>query len=294
MKAPKKSKRMIGAHVSMAGGLDKAVRRATDIGCNCMQIFSGSPRSWSRRLPTENDIGKLFSEKKKLDFKSIFTHALYLINLASPDNELKQKSINSLIHELKFDSLINGSGVVVHLGSHLGKGWDNVKDQLLLTLKEILEKAPLDSTLLIENSAGQKGKIASNLDEIRWLIENLDDKRVGWCVDTCHAFAAGYSLVASSSFSDNNHPDLLTEINRLNLFKTLKCIHVNDSQVEFAAGNDRHDNVGEGKIPLQDLKEFLNHLDIKKIPLITEVPGFDNKGPDLKNILRIKKLIGEG
>ncbi len=294
MGSSKNSKMMIGAHVSMAGGLDKAIQRASNIGCNCMQIFSGSPRSWSRNLPTENDLNKLFSEKKKIDFKSIFTHALYLINLASPDNELKQKSINSLIHELKFDSLIKGSGVVVHLGSHLGKGWENVKGQLLLTLKEILEKAPLDSTLLIENSAGQKGKIASNLDEIHWLIDTLNDQRVGWCVDTCHAFSAGYPLVASSSFSkDNNTPDLLTEINRLNLIETLKCIHVNDSQVEFAAGNDRHDNIGEGKIPPQDLKEFLNHLDIKKIPLITEVPGFDNKGPDLENIKRIKKLIGE-
>jgi len=286
-------KRLIGAHVSMAGGLDKAVQRAAKIKCNCMQIFSGSPRSWNRELPNQNDLKKMFSEKEKLGLESIFTHALYLINLASPKGDLRQKSIDSLAHELKFDSVIKGSGVVVHLGSHLGKGWESIKDSLLETLRGILSKAPVNSTLLIENSAGQKGKIASDLNEIIWLLEGLHDERVGWCVDTCHAFAAGYPLVSSSEFVDENHPDLLSEIKRLNLANSLKCVHLNDSQVDFDSGNDRHDNLGEGKIPQGDLKEFLQSSIISNVPIITEVPGFDNKGPDLENIIRIKTMIGE-
>ncbi len=289
-----KTKRLIGAHVSMAGGLDKAVQRAAEIECNCMQIFSGSPRSWSRKLPEQDDLNKLFSEKEKLGIESTFTHALYLINLASPNDDLRQKSKNSLSHELKFDSLIKGSGVVVHLGSHLGKGWEATKDSLLKTLRDILSKAPLNSTLLIENSAGQKGKIASSIEEISWLLEELNDERVGWCVDTCHAFAAGYPLVPSSKFVDEKHPDLLSEIMRLKLVDSLKCVHLNDSKVEFDSGNDRHDNIGEGMIPPQDIKRFLHSSQISNIPIITEVPGFDNKGPDLKNILRIKKIIEEG
>lgn len=294
MTASTKSKRLIGAHVSMAGGLDKAVQRAAKIGCNCMQIFSGSPRSWSRKLPEQNDLNKLFSEKEKLGVESIFTHALYLINLASLNNNLRQMSVGSLINELKFDSLITGSGVMVHLGSHLGKGWETIKDSLLKTLRDILSEAPSNSTLLIENSAGQKGKIASNISEIRWLLEKLNDERVGWCVDTCHAFAAGYPLVSSSKFADERHPDLLSEITRLNLMRSLKCVHLNDSKVEFDSGNDRHDNIGEGMIPSQDIKRFIQNSQISNIPIITEVPGFDNKGPDLKNIFRIKKLIEEG
>ncbi len=286
--------RLIGAHVSMAGGLDKAVKRAASINCNCMQIFSGSPRSWQRSLPTQDELNKLFSIQKELSVSSIFTHALYLVNLASPKPDLLQKSINSLIHDLHFDSLVKGSGVVVHLGSHLGKGWDSIKKQLLVTLQEILKNSPANSTLLIENSAGQKGKIASNLEEISWLLEKLNSSRVGWCVDSCHAFAAGYPLVKKSQYASEHSSDLITEISRLGIKDALKCIHVNDSKVKFNAGNDRHDNIGEGEIPQTDFKQFLQSELCQRIPLITEVPGFDGKGPDLENIKRLKSLAGVG
>lgn len=287
----KKSSRLIGAHVSMAGGLDRAVERAAKLECNCMQIFSGSPRSWSRVLPSLSEVKKLFSKQQKLSVKSIFTHALYLINLTSDNQELKQKSIESLVHELQFDSLIKGEGVVVHLGSHMGKGWLAVKDDLLETLNHILNRTPSDSTLLIENSAGQKGKIGSDLSEIAWLISSLNSKRVNWCLDTCHAFSAGLPLVPSSSLVDADHPDLVSIIKTLDLDSSLKCIHLNDSKVPLGAGNDRHDNILEGVIPATDLQAFVNHKLLKHIPLITEVPGFDGQGPDLKNINRIKQLL---
>lgn len=283
---------LIGAHVSMAGGLHKAAQRAAAINCNCMQIFSGSPRSWARKLPTEQDLNKLFSEQEKLSVSAIFTHALYLVNLASPKPDLLQKSTNSLIHDLNFDSLVKGSGVVVHLGSHLGAGWGAVREQLLAKIKKILNQTPEESLLLIENSAGQKGKIASDLAEIRWLLDRLPENRVGWCVDTCHAFAAGYPLSPSSQYQDQDHPDLISEIKRLNLQDSLRCVHVNDSRVKFAAGDDKHDNIGEGLIPQQDLQDFLRDPVIAGKPLVTEAPGFDGKGPDLENIKRLRQFAG--
>ncbi len=287
--------KLIGGHVSMAGGLDKAVGRAAKIEGNCMQIFSGSPRSWARTLPTTEELEKLFAEQEKLAVRAIFTHALYLVNLASDNPELVTKSVATLISDLTFDSLVKGSGVVVHLGSHQGRGWDAVKDNLLQKIKEILEETPPDSMLLIENSAGQNGKIASDLNEIKWLLERLDQNRVGWCVDTCHAFAAGYSLSPDSKLSQqNDKPDLLSLVSQLKLADSLKCIHVNDSKVEFDSGNDRHDNIGEGEIPQEDLQYFLRHDLTKNVPLITEAPGFDGKGPDLENMRRLKKLAGVG
>lgn len=295
MKQSTKTIKLIGGHVSMAGGLDKAVGRTAKIEGNCMQIFSGSPRSWARTLPTTEELRKLFSEQEKLSVRAIFTHALYLVNLASDKPELVKKSVATLVSDLTFDSLVKGSGVVVHLGSHQGRGWDAVKENLLKKIKKILNETPPNSRLLIENSAGQKGKIASDLNEIKWLLERLNPDRVGWCLDTCHAFAAGYPLSPDSKLSQfNNKHDLLSLISQLDLADSLKCVHVNDSKVAFDSGNDRHDNIGEGEIPQEDLRYFLRHDLTKNVPLITEAPGFDGKGPDVENINRLKKLAGVG
>lgn len=282
----------IGGHVSVSGGVHLAVERAAEIGGNCMQVFSGSPRSWKRSELKKNDIKKMFAKQQELSVYSIFTHALYLVNLASNNQELVDKSVRSLIFDLKFDSLVKGSGVIVHLGSHQGRGWDTVKSQLVDIIKLILRKTPQDSTLLLENSAGQKGKIASDLTEIKWLFDKINSKRVGWCVDTCHAFAAGYPLVGSSKYTQNStKDDLVTVIKDLDLLNSLRCLHVNDSKTKFGSGNDRHANIGEGLIPQSDFKQFLNNQLLTDIPIITEVPGLDGKGPDKENIKRIKHLL---
>jgi len=283
----------IGGHVSISGGLDKAVQRAYDLGGNIMQVFSGSPRVWQRSDLAGIDLGKLFAKQEELGVESIIIHTLYLVNLASDQPELVGKSVRSLIYDLKLDSLVKGSGVVVHLGSHQGRGWDAVKDQLAEKIKYILAETPGDSHFLIENSAGQKGKIAGELTEIRWLLDEINSNRLGWCLDTCHAFAAGYSLVQNSELmKKSNKSDLMTTITDLDLWQTLACLHVNDSKVEFNTGRDRHENIGDGFIPQEDLKKFLNQPQIISQPLITEVPGVDGKGPDRENIDRIKQLVG--
>lgn len=287
------SKIKVGGHVSMSGGLDKAVERAAKIGGSCMQIFSGSPRMWRRRDLENFDFDKMFSKQEEFDVSPVFIHALYLINLASDDPELITKSVRSLIYDLRFDSLAKSSGVVVHLGSHQGRGWGSVKAQLVKHIHQILEESPENSQLLIENSAGQSGKIGSDLDDIKWLLDHVDSQRLGWCVDTCHAFAAGYVLDENSKFMDKKGSlgNLIDKIKALDLAETLKCVHVNDSKTKFASGNDRHENIGEGEIPQTSLKAFLNHSLIKSKPLITEVPGLDGDGPDLENVNRIKKLL---
>jgi deoxyribonuclease IV len=289
--------RKIGAHVSVAGGFDFAINRANAIGANCAQIFSGSPRVWARRDLSEISVEKMFSKRKELSVEPIFTHAIYLVNLVSENSEIHTKSANILKYDLKFDSMIKGAGVIVHLGSHQGRGWEAVKERLAEIVIKILQETPEDSTFLIENSAGQKGKLCSDFSEIRWLIDRVGEtykktNRLGWCFDTCHAHSAGYSL--SKVSNSLVLPSAVEEITRLKLWSELKCIHVNDSRDKFDSGRDRHENLGKGEIPTKDMKYFLQHKEVKNIPLIIEVPGLDGKGPDSANIEYLKNLVGTG
>lgn len=294
--------RKIGAHVSIAGGLDKSPKRAAEIGANCLQIFSGSPRVWAKPNLAARAVDKFFAKQDEFDAEPVFTHAIYLINLASDKASLVEKSSWALKYDLEFDALVKGSGVVVHLGSHQGRGWEASREQLVKAIKEILADSPTNSQLLIENSAGQKGKVCSNLEEIRWLLDQVGSPRLGWCFDTCHAFAAGYALGLDQMGPDKEkmqkpkkernqrQGSAVEEISRLDLWPSLKLIHVNDSEGEFGSGRDKHANFGEGKISPNDLEHFLNHKLVKELPLITEAPGFDGNGPDEENIELLKKL----
>ena len=204
-----------------------------------------------------------------------------------------------LKHDLEFDALVRGSGVVVHLGSHQGRGWEAVREQVGQSLVKICQTTAPASRLLIENSAGQNGKLCSDLSEIRWLFDYLSkelgqatvDSRFGWCLDTCHAFCAGYALgneaLATGLGRGKQLADAITESQ---LWDGLKVIHVNDSRDPFASGKDRHANIGDGQIPAADLKHFLNLPQVKPIPLIMEVPGLEGEGPDAENINRLKAI----
>ena len=285
---PSNRTRLIGAHVSAAGGTHLALERAAGIGCNCVQLFSGSPRVWQKPALATVDVDKITANKAKYLVSPIFTHALYLVNLASDNPELLAKSIASLQYELAFDSRVGGSGVIVHLGSHQGRGFAAMEAQIVDAVAKILESTPENSTFLIENSAGQNGKIGSKMEEIVSLLEAVEKagsfvskKRLGWCFDTCHGFAAGYDLAS-----------VVPELQKLGLLETLRCIHVNDSRDPFASGRDRHDNIGDGLIPAPALRSFLNQPAILQIPLILEVPGLEKTGPDAENVLRLKKLVG--
>lgn len=276
---------LIGAHVSAAGGIEKAVERAAAIGCNAVQVFSGSPRVWQRPKLESIDQNKVFSKMSELSVKSIITHSLYLVNLASENPDLVRKSSEAIAFDLQFDSHLKGVGVVVHLGSHQGRGWEAVKESVLRAISEILAATLSDSHFLIENAAGQKGKIGGQLEEIKWLIDNLQSSRVGWCFDTCHSFAAGYALNPSAQNS------AIQKMQEFQLHQSLACIHVNDSRDPFQSGRDRHANLGEGEIATEDLRAFLHHEIVKDKLLILEVPGENKGGPDAVNVERLKQLV---
>ncbi len=300
-----RNKLRVGAHVSSAGGYDRAVERASQIGANCLQLFSGSPRGWQRPDLKTIDANKISSKQRELDVKPIIIHALYLINLVSDQPLIKTKSLRALKETLLISARMKAGGVVVHLGSHQGRGWLAVRDQLLVDLTALLTTTPKEARLLIENSAGQKGKINSDLVEIQWLLTHLELKanlvsqnRVGWCFDTCHAWAAGYffSEKAPKLTDAAKNPirgQAMDEIKRLNLLASLACVHVNGSRDPFASGKDRHANLGEGLLPLEDISRFINLPAIRKLPLILETPGLKKPSSAKKEVEKLRQILGE-
>lgn len=278
----------VGAHLSTAGGLDKAVGSIVAKGGNCLQIFSSSPRMWLAALPDGETVKKFRDQSRQHDVRPVFIHAKYLINLASTDRTLVEKSMASLKFDLRVANLIGARGVIVHLGSHLGRGFEAVKSGLIRSINNILQDTEAPAELIIENSAGQRGKLCSQLSEIKFIFGSVNSKRLTWCLDTCHAFNAGY-FCGKPSGNQLIQYDIVTEAEKSGILDRLVCLHVNDSRDEFGSGRDRHANLGEGKMGSQ-LSAYINHPALTHLPLIIETPGFDGRGPDKQNLDILKSL----
>lgn len=269
--------RRIGGHVSIAGGLGTAIKNTLDIGGNCLQIFAGSPRLWFRKEFDSLQVREFTSVVDANDLRPIFIHALYLVNLASDNPDLVQKSITSLVSDLQNGQLINSAGVVIHIGSHQGRGFEIVKDLLITNIQQIINTTQ-DTLLLLENDAGQNGKIGS-IEELGFLINKINSPRLGICLDTAHLFASGYDLRDTAKLET-----LIDELKKYNLIDKIKLIHLNDSATDLNSGRDNHADLGEGKIGTEGLSNFINHPALKHLPLILETPGENHAGPDKKNI----------
>ena len=279
-----KSTRQLGGHVSIAGGLNLSLDRAQKIGANCLQIFAASPRSWARSPFSADQVKKFNQQIKENNLRPVFIHTLYLINLASDNPDIYRKSITALKSDMQSGDLIKSAGVVVHLGSHQGRGFDAVSDQVVKSIKQIL-KSSSKVSLLIENTAGQKGKVGS-LEEISYLLKQVSSPRLGVCLDTAHLFIAGFDLTKEKVIDK-----LVSLLDELGITPHLKCLHLNDSKTALASGLDQHENIGQGKIGSQGLAYFINHPRLRHLPVILEVPGFSNQGPDKKNIDITKSLL---
>lgn len=276
--------RRIGGHVSMAGSLLNAVEKTKEIGGNCMQIFAGSPRLWFRKPFPDDQVEDFLKETKKYDINPTVIHALYLINLASTNKYILEKSINSLVIDMQNGSRIHSAGVIVHIGSHLGTGFDSVKDQLIAVIQKVLNSTE-NCDLILENYAGQNGKIGSP-EEISFLIKTIKNNRLKMCLDSAHLFESGVDI------RDQKEVDKFSEkLKSLNLLDKLVCIHLNDSATTLDSHHDMHANIGEGEIGLGGLGNLINHESFKHLPLILEVPGENRTGCDEKNITLVKGLV---
>jgi deoxyribonuclease IV len=276
--------RKIGGHVSIAGSLSNAVKATQAIGGNCLQIFAGSPRLWARKPFPDDQVKAFLNETERLDISPTFIHALYLVNLASTNQDILDKSVNSLIIDMQNGARIHSAGVIVHIGSHLGAGFDSAKDQVVSVIKKILAETQ-DCDLILENDAGQNGKIGS-IEEIDFIIKTINNPRLKICLDSAHLFESGVDIRKKEEVENFS-----TQLKNLHLLEKLVCIHLNDSATPLDSHRDMHANIGFGEIGREGLGNFINHSSFKSFPLILEVPGDDHAGCDKFNISLAKGLI---
>jgi deoxyribonuclease-4 len=275
----------LGAHQSISGGYSQALKRINNIGGNCLQIFSSSPRGWNFAKSNNKEIKKFIDLKTKLKIDSVYFHASYLVNLAD-DSRIGHLSKMSLIAEMNLALKLQIKGSIVHLGSYLtyDRGVDNKYKVLINNIKEILEKTPKQSLFIIENAGNRK--IGQTLEEISQIVKDVNNPRIRICFDTCHLFSNGYK------FNTNKELDLfLDKLAKLEINNLIELWHVNDSRDEFNSGHDRHENIGQGTIGLEEFTTLLNNKKTNHYPFIIETPGFKDEGPDKKNLDILKSLI---
>ena len=282
----------VGFHVSIAGGIQNSITNALDIGCTAFQIFTRSPRQWQSKDLVETDVELFKTNLKKsgIEKNSVAVHMPYLPNLSGPDGELFEKSLCSFTSELIRCSQLGIEFLVIHLGSHKDMGRDHGVKQLLKSCGEAVDKYKstfkknLDVTILLENSAGQKGSIGSKLEELGEILDKLSSKSFCVCLDTCHAFASGYDLSTEEACKG-----FISEFDDTVGLESLKFIHLNDSKYEIGSHLDRHELFGHGKIGSKGLSTIINDKKMGNVPMVME-PEFVSIEEDAKNLALIRRL----
>ncbi len=275
----------IGAHVSAAGGLDKAFDRALELGAEAIQLFTAAPQSWRRRSIASKEIDAFRRRAQETGIGPNFVHGVYLINLASPRPDLVEKSVHSLTEEMHLCHALGISGVIFHLGSHKGEGFEAVFGQICQALATVLSQTPQETFLILENSAGMGDAVGSKFAELGRILREVSSPRLKICLDTQHMFAAGYDV--------RTRPGLekaLEELEREVGIDKLVAVHANDSKCPLGGGIDRHENIGQGYIGREGFMNIMAHPVFRHIPFLLEVPGLDGEGPDKPNVDALKEV----
>ena len=275
----------IGAHVSTVGGISNAVARGQEIGCEAIQIFGSSPQSWAFK-PVPGEQIELFRQgMADAGMGPVFLHAIYLINLGTPSKESLEKGIVSLINYMNLAADIGAVGVIVHPGSHGGKGFEEVLPQVVETIKIVLDASPDEPILAVENMAGMGRHIGAKFGELGAILKAVDSPRLKICLDTQHSFAAGYDLTNPEGIRA-----MLDELDAGPGCANVAAVHANDSRRVCGSGIDRHDNIGNGFIGEEGFAAIMGNPVFSDVPFFLEVPGFEGKGPDQKNIDILKRI----
>jgi deoxyribonuclease IV len=279
---------LIGAHVSSAGGLARAVERAEERGAEAIQIFNQSPRAWRPTKYTEDDFAAFRARLAESPVESVYIHAVYLINVASDDPEVRRKSLESLTHALTVGDAIGAGGVIVHPGSGKGQKPEATFKLAGQAYREALartERCPL----LFEDTAGAGFTVGRTFEELAKVIEvSGNGERLGVCLDSCHLHASGYEVRERKAFKAVvDHFDDVVGIGRLG------ALHMNDSMTPFGSNRDRHANLGEGELGEDGLRVFLGEKRFRALPVLLEVPGPDGHGPDKRQVDIAKRLREE-
>jgi len=283
----------MGFHVSIAGGISNSVGKAKNIGCTAFQIFSRNPRGWMAKAldPTDVELYRSKLDASGIDRDAVTMHMPYLPNLSGPEGEFYKKSISTLKGELERCAALGIPFLVIHLGSHMGKGTKAGIEQLskaLTTARAKVDKAQGHQrvTVLLENNSGQKNSMGSNFEELRLMLDRLgSSKGYGICLDTCHLFASGNDVRSMEGVEKT-----IANFSNIVGIKELRLLHLNDSKGGLNSKIDRHEHIGLGQIGREGMSAFLNEKRIRKLPIIMETPIDERRG-DEENLRTVLGLI---
>jgi deoxyribonuclease-4 len=279
---------LIGAHVSNAGGLPRSVERGVEIGCEAIQIFNQSPRMWRPTAYTEDDFAAFRDAMKASPIKAVMIHAVYLINCATEDPDMREKSLASLTQSLRVGVGIGAVGVVLHPGSAKQGDVSQAIKRAGKVIKEALAETER-CRLLLEDTAGAGGTLGRSFDELAALIDAAGaGQRLGVCLDSCHLFASGYDVRTRDSLAE-----VIDEFDRTVGCERLGALHVNDSAVPLGSNRDRHAIMGEGDLGEKGCAVFISEPRFDKLPGVLET-GRDHGSPAAEDVALAKKLRSRG
>ena len=278
----------LGAHMPITGGVDKAVLRGHEVGCDAIQLFTRSPRQWRPRILKDDEILRFHDNRQETGIDPVIAHDCYLINLGSPDEELWRKSLGVFVEEMGHCQALDIPYLVIHPGSHVGTG----EDAGLRRIAQALDEAHSETEgyrveVLLEITAGQGTNLGYSFEQLAQLLALVaDDSRLGICFDTCHAFAAGYELRTREGYEA-----AFQGLDELIGLPRLKCIHLNDAKGDLGSRLDRHEHIGHGSLGLEAFRMLLNDARLKDLPMVLETPKGPEFAEDKENLKVLRSLI---
>lgn len=279
-----------GAHMSIAGGIDQALRRGQEVGCETIQVFVKNANRWAAKPLTDKDVTRFQRALRETEISPVVAHNSYLINIASPNEELWMKSLEALIIEVERCAALKIPFLVMHPGAHTGAGEEVGLHRVTTALNEMLNRTKNSRvTILLESTSGQGSVLGGRFEHLAELLnESFCPERLGICLDTCHIFTAGYDLrtpeVCAETFKKFDQIVGLAE---------LKAIHLNDSQGELGSRRDRHEHIGMGRIGLEGFRWIVNNPELSSLPMILETPKGADMKEDRDNLGILRSLIVE-
>lgn len=279
---------LLGAHQSIAGGVHKSIERGKQATCDTIQIFNKSNNQWRAARLKPDDIDAFFELIEKTGVTVATSHTSYLINIASPDSALNEKSYKSLKEEMERCETLKIANLVMHPGSHVGSGEETGMNKIAENINRLFDELSNNHvTLLLEATAGQGTNLGYTFEQLAYMIDRVENKnQIGVCLDTCHIFAAGYDLVDPRGYKKT-----IQSFDEIVGFDRLRIIHVNDSMKEFGSRRDRHEHIGQGFIGLDGFRNIVNDKRLKNIPMILETPKGEDLAEDIENLKVLRSLV---
>lgn len=279
---------LFGAHESIAGGIFNAIERGKKATCDTIQMFNKSNNQWRARKLDPNEIDKFFEAIETTGVTVALSHTSYLINIASPDDALGEKSRLSLLEEMERCNLLKIPNLVMHPGSHVGSGQETGMARIVENINRMFDELDDNQvTLLLETTAGQGSNLGYRFEQLAQMIDGVENKdHMGVCLDTCHIFAAGYPLTDPREYKET-----IRQFDDVVGLDLLKVIHMNDSKKEFDSRKDRHEHIGKGFIGLEGFRNIVNDRRLKNVPMILETPKGDDLAEDIENLAVLRGLV---